>query len=319
MDLEMALNELSLRSPAQDMYVAQQQMSNLLSMMRMATKSGVNRVLRTHENFYAEFLAPGYSIADWYNDANVDREERRYFRSLATKAPYWRDLSESGIKENYDLSEFQHNNVRADGLGFAYLTDALAVSLCSGDQWDASHLELEASYLGDNASIFIEQVTVAHASRVDHVLEHTTWIDNRLRSSVRDGIALWARRDNLFPSLQFCDAVRDQLQSLTAGNPLLRSVVRRCFEFESYCRSWETGPFEAQHLPSKTSPESQATLQQFYSERTFLCPDGQERLFSWHVRLTPGSWRIHFFPVSETRTILIGYVGPHLRTARNPT
>jgi hypothetical protein len=319
MDLDMVLNELSLRSPVQDMYMARQQMSNLLSMMRMATKSGVNRVLRTHENFYAEQLAPGYSIANWRNDADVDREERRYFRSLTTKAPYWSDLQEPGIKDNFDLSEFRHRSVRADGLGFAYLIEALAVSLCSGEQWDVAHLELEASYLGGDTNVSTEQVTVVHASRVDHVLEHTIWIDDRLRTSVRDGVDLWARRDSLFPSLQFCDAVGDQLQSLTAGNPLLRSVVRRCFEFENYCRVWETGPFEAQQLPSKTSPESQATLQQFSRERTFLCPDGQERLFSWHVRLTPGAWRIHFFPVSETRTILIGYVGPHLRTASNPT
>jgi hypothetical protein len=131
MDLDMVLNELSLRSPAQDVYIARQQMSELLRTMRMAIKNGVNRVLRTHENFFSELLAPEYSIANWRNDANVDREERRYFSSLATKAPYWSDLQDLETKNAYEVSEFRYHGVQADGLGFAYLLEALAMSLCS--------------------------------------------------------------------------------------------------------------------------------------------------------------------------------------------
>jgi hypothetical protein len=319
MDLEMVLNELSLHSPAPDIHIARQRMSTLLRTMRIAIQNGVNRVLRTHENFYGESLASGYSIANWRNDFNVDREEQRYFRSLATKAPYWMDLRESEIKDNLYLSEFQYNGTHAHGLGFAYLIEAIALSLCSEVQWDASHIELEATRLGDDENIFTEQVMVVHASRVDHVQEHTAWIQNRLRTSVRDGIDLWNRRESLFASLGFCDAVSDHIQSLHAGNPLLRSVVRRLLELEYYCRSWERGPFNAQQLPTKASLESQVTLQQFGRERTFLCPDGMERLFTWHVRLTPEAWRIHFFPEAQTRTIIVGYIGPHLPTVSDPT
>jgi hypothetical protein len=204
------------------------------------------------------------------------------------------------------IPEFQYHGTHAHGLGFAYLIEAMALSLCSEVQWDASHIEIEATRLGDDEYIFTEQVMVVHASWVDHVQEHTIWIQNRLRTSGRDGIDLWDRRESLFASLHFCDAVNDQIQSLHTGNPLLRSVVRRLLELEHYCRGWAGGPFNAQQLPTKTSPESQGTLQQFGRERTFLCPDGQERLFSWHVRLTPGAWRIHFFPEAQTRTIIIG-------------
>jgi hypothetical protein len=319
MDLDMVLNELSLRSLAQDIHIARQRMSNLLRIMRIAIQSVVNRVLRTHENFYAESLASGYSIANWRNDPNIDREEQRYFRSLTTKAPYWFDIRQPEIESNFHLSEFQHNGVAAHGLGFAYLIEAIAVSLCSEAQWNVSHVEIEASRLGDDENVFTEQVTVVHASRIEHVRVHTTWIQDRLRTSVRDGADLWQRREGLFASLCFCDAVSDQIQSLHVGNPLLRSVVRRLLELEHYCRSWERGPFNSQQLPTKASPESQITLQQFGRERIFLCPDGQERLFDWHVRLTPGAWRIHFFPEARTRTIIIGYIGPHLPTVSDPT
>ena len=57
MDLEMVLNELSLHSPAPDVHIARQRMSTLLRTMRIAIQNGVNRVLRTHENFYGESLA----------------------------------------------------------------------------------------------------------------------------------------------------------------------------------------------------------------------------------------------------------------------
>jgi len=156
MDLDMVLNELSLHSLAQDIYIARQRMSNLLRTMRIAIQSGVNRVLRTHENFYAESLASGYSLANWRNDSHVDREERRYFNSLTTKAPYWIDLRESEIKDKLYLSEFQYNGAQAHGLGFAYLIEAIALSLCSEAQWDASHIELEATRLSDDVNIFTD-------------------------------------------------------------------------------------------------------------------------------------------------------------------
>src|SRR5215510_10954335 len=113
MDLEMVLNELSLHSPAPDVHIARQRMSTLLRTVRIAIQNGANRVWRTHENFYSESLANGYSIANWCNDSNVDREERRYFRSLATKAPYWVDLL--GADDVY-LSEFQYDGIQAHGL-----------------------------------------------------------------------------------------------------------------------------------------------------------------------------------------------------------
>jgi hypothetical protein len=98
------------------------------------------------------------------------------------------------IADDVYPSEFQYHGTHAHGLGFAYLIEAIALSLCSEVQWDASHIEIEATRLGDDEHIFTEQVMVVHASRVDHVQEHIIWIQNRLRTSVRDGVDLWDRR-----------------------------------------------------------------------------------------------------------------------------
>jgi hypothetical protein len=319
MDLEMVLNELSLRTPASDIQTARLWMSDLVSIMRRAISQGVKRVVRTHSGFHAMILAPGYPLARWRNDDHVDLEVRRYFSSLSTKVPFLTDLQEPEIENNILLSEFHHEGEKAHGLGIAFLCEALALSVRSAQRWELSRLEVKAKWLRSDGNLSTERVMVIHASRVDHVLEHDEWIKDRLKTSVRDGIDLWNRRGSLFPSLSFCEAVAKQMQNLRTGNPMLRPIVRRLFELEGYCKGWETGSFNPDALPTAASPESQSTLQQFGRERTFRCPDGRECTFSWHVRLSPGAWRIHFLPEAGIGTMIIGYIGPHLPTVNDPT
>lgn len=314
MDLEMVLNELSLRTPVTDIPTAQQLMSDLISTVRQATSSGVQRVLRTSDEVNTIELAPNYPVARWRNDPKVNREERSFFRTLTAKAPFWTDVSET-IKNDFDLSEVWYQGEQAKGLGFAVIIDALTVSLISKACWDCNRLELEVRRLDEHENLIDERLEIVHASRSNHVQEHTNWINNRIRSKVSDGLDLWTRKDELFPNLIFCDAVTDQLQSLGAEDRILQLVKNRLSELEDYCKSWSDEAFEPKSLRN-VSPESQVTLQnpKYSKERTFLCPDGQQKVFSWHVKLSFG-WRIYFFP-NEQKKMIIGYVGCHLRTAK---
>ncbi len=314
MDLEMVLNELSLRTPAADIPTAQQLMSELISTVRQATSTGVKRVLRTSDEINIIELAPSYPVARWRNDPTVDREQRSFFRTLTAKAPFWTDVAEE-IKNNFDLSQVWHQGEEARGLGFAVVIDALAVSLISETRWDCSRLELEIRRLDENEDLIDERLELSHVSRSSHVQEHTAWINNRIRSRVLDGLELWNRKDELFPNLIFCEAVGEQVHSLGAENSILQLVKNRLSELEDYCKIWTDEAFEPKSLRN-VSPESQVTLQnpKYSKERTFLCPDGNERIFSWHAKLSFG-WRIYFFP-QEPGKIIIGYVGCHLRTVK---
>lgn len=314
MDLEMVLNELSLRTPAADIPTAQKLMSELIGTVRQATTSGVKRVLRTSDEINTIELAPGYPVARWRNDSTVNREERSFFRTLTSKAPFWTDVAEE-IKGNFDLSQVWHQGEEARGLGFAVVIDALAVSLISEACWDCSRLEVELRRLDENEDLIDERLEIIHASRSNHVQEHSDWINNRIRSRVVNGLELWNRKDELFPNLIFCEVVSEQLQSLGAENPILQLVKNRLSELEDYCKGWTDEVFEPKILRN-VSPESQVTLQnpKYSKERTFVCPDGKERVFSWHAKLSFG-WRIYFFP-NEQRKMIVGYVGCHLRTVR---
>ncbi|MBW1741167.1 MAG: hypothetical protein JRJ42_08555 [Deltaproteobacteria bacterium] len=317
MDLEMVLNELSINRPADDIRTAQQWMSDLIATARAASEAGVKRVLRTHIDINSTLLAEDYPLARWRNDSNVDVEIRRYFRVLVTQYPPLADLPEI---ENQILSQdFFHMDERAYGLGVAFLIEGLAVSFRSDRKWDYYKIDLNTQWLDDDGNLSSTTIQVPHANQAEHIVELTRWISDRLQTGVESGEDLWNRMNELFPSLIFCENVGKVIRYFQSGSPLLRQVVRRLFEIENYCNVWETGPFSPEGLPFKVTGESEPTLQKYEAERTFLCPDGEKRTFSWHGRVTPGAWRIYFDPSPGPGRMYIGYIGPKLPSVKFPT
>ncbi|MFL6337059.1 MAG: hypothetical protein ACJ754_27475 [Pyrinomonadaceae bacterium] len=318
MDLEMVFNELSMQTPAEDILTARDRMSGLIATMSSATRQGIRRSLRVHHGFHNALLAPNYPLARWRNDPEVDREARRFLTTLATKVPFLQDLTSTEIEEKHERSECKFGGVIAEGLGIAHLLEALAISLKSEERWDTSELLLQFELL-DEDGLHEETINIVHASAEAHVLEHTPWINNRIRTGIRDGADLWDRRRELFPSLILCDDVSEQVQFLVAGNESLRQILKRLLELEDYSSNWNDGSFDPATLPSKATPESLPTLQKYGDAHTFICPDGIQRIFSWHVRFTPGPGRIYFFPDSATHTLIVGYIGRKLPTVTDPT
>jgi len=279
----------------------------------------VKSIIRTHDDLSYVPLAPDYPLARWRNDDGVDREVRRFFRTLLTKSPYLVDVEDDAIAIRNDRSQFSYQGDEAKGLGVAYLLDALALSFRSARRWEYNRLELTVIEL-DNEGELSEELTldVVHACSEDHVLDHTAWIKERIhevQKDVFDGLDLWTHKVDLFPSLQFCESVRIQLQEVLRGQLILHSIMKKLSELDKFCHDWQDGPFDPQKVPGKITAESGITLEKFEQEHTFLCPDGERRIFNWHARLTPGAWRIYFYPQEETKQITIGYIGLHLPTA----
>ena len=259
----MVLNELSLQTPAVDVPQARQLMSELVTTARTATSRGVKKVIRTQGDFQSTLLAPDYPVARWRNDNAVDRDVRRFFLSLTTKAPFLADVSDSKLEDSVNLSEFKHQGNHAHGLGIAYLLQTLALSFASEECWDCSNLKIELSQLAENGEILDEIVEIMHASCSKHVEEHDTWIRKRIRTGVTDGVDLWNRREELFPNLEFCDVVSKQLQNIRAGQLELQPVTKALFELQNYCKNWNTGSFCLTGYPIEESNESEATLNQY--------------------------------------------------------
>lgn len=320
MDLEMVLNELSMRFPASDIYVARQRMVHLIETVLQATTHGVKRTLRTHSDFNGQMLAPDYPVVRWSNDSSVDRELRRFFRTLVTKSPFLEDITDVSIQNTFYLSESFHNGETAVGFGVAFWLEGLAISLSSEKRWNTNNIQLKVIQLDNNDEMLETEalLDIPHASIKEHVGTHQDWIAERLRKahepSFHSGTALWENKETLFPHLFFCEKVATNLHNLSHGNSLLIPVVNRLHELENFCKEWYDGPFDSTKISSKVTNESEATMEMFGDDRTFLCHDGIFRAFRWHVRLTPGAWRLYFYPMQEEKRLIIGYIGPHLPT-----
>lgn len=312
--LEMVFNELSLgtisgdRPVTTDKYKARELMSTFIETLSTAVSSGVT-VLRTQIDIYSILLSPSYPIANWVNDNEIDEVESTFLLTLETERPLLSNLADPEITNQIGLFECLHNGREANGLGIAYLLESLPVSFNSDRRWDCHILALDIRQIDDLGELIDERVEIVHASRSSHIHTHETWIKNRTRIRINDGRELWERRGELFPHLEFCEAVAPQLDALQPGNPMLKQVLKRLFELEESSKNWMAGNFDLDSLPSKATPESDSRLNQLKRQLTIPCLDGNERLFSLHLRMTPGAWRLYFSTEGGPQKILIGYIG----------
>ena len=318
MGLEMVLNELSMFPLAKDVYTARLRMAKFIETLVVAVSLKVDRALRIEGDINVIELASGYRIASWRNDPEVDRDIRRYFRSLTTKAPYLQDVSNPEILDTYDLSDFFYSHEKAKGLGIAFLLDALAISFHSHSAWETSVLQLRFEQLRED-EVVDDLILIKHASSKNHVLEHRDWIKKRAQMDIRSGADLWTHRESLYPHLHFCQAVATQLQALQYGDIHIKHIIKHLQILNEYCETWQGDAFSKQTIALDISTESQATLQQFSNERTFVCPDNVPRVFSWHSKVYFLNWRIYFYPIEQEKAIIIGYIGRHRATVKFPT
>ena len=311
MSLELVFNELSMLPVAPDRESARRRGNLFVNTLRHALRKGIP-TLRTQEAFKDSILAEGYSWWTWMNDPNIVREARLYLKSLVTRSPLFNGLQE--IEEHAPYCEFFFADEKAVGLWVALQTNAIAISVDSDPVWHHSFLSLTIHELQEGGSIQTYTQPVHHASTPDHVDQHQAWIEEILKNSVTDGAELWAQHATCFPSLIFCYAVQEQMQSLPKH--IVPSFFRGLLCLEHYCQAWQSGNFNKNALGCSSTVDGQTALGQFSKERTFILPEGESKTFSYHVKLG-NHWRIYYDPYPGPGKICVGFVGRHLRTKRD--
>jgi putative addiction module killer protein len=194
MALEMVFNELSFDPLAPNSAVAKQWMQEFIDLVRAAQKLEI-KSLRVHSSFNQAQLASNYSIAQWRNDPNVDRERQRFFKSLQTKSPFIDIQTEHEVQDQTEQSEFHHQNTVSYGLGIAYLIEALAVSFPSAPHWQAAQVQLQYSFFDpDTTEIISQDIKVPHASTKQHLELNYSWIEEQRC------LQPWTAHDPIVPS-----------------------------------------------------------------------------------------------------------------------
>lgn len=283
--------------------------------------------LRTYRHIYEISLAEDYTLLDWVNDSTVPEELRLRIRVIFESLSSLEEFPEN--QQGDPLFEAQYDGLPAQALGAAYLLESLAISLPTGNpHWEKSYLPLTVFQMDEESSeIEVEETEVHHFSQIVHLQAHEMWLQQRLLRGVSNGKELLRQARKWYPHLIFCENAERQIKQLRAGAFVLRRIINRLFELERYCQSWDTGSFDGSKIPN-SSGESNPTMEQFGKERQFRCPDGETRIFEYHLKALPNAWRIHIYPDNDQifpladdgrKKILIGYVGKHLPTANDPT
>jgi hypothetical protein len=322
--IDQVLNELSFcrfKEPerpcaAADRRQARQWMDTLVRTLSATAKLGLPRSLRTLGSLSDQKIAPGYSVAQWRNDPQVNHELRQLFRLYSTKSPLLDGVLESFVDRARGC-EGKFQGFECKGLLAAYLLDSVAISLPSDAAWRANKLEIVLSEL-DEDGLNESAQPILHCSSPEHVAGHAAELTSRQRQIVATGRDLVENRDRLLPNIEFCHDSEVALSALGQNDPGL-SWVRRClFELNDYCAQWLMGPFHHEELRCRPTPESESVSNnpELRRLRTFVCPDGEIRYFQWHLKNIGRNLRLYYFPSEKEHIVIVGYIGPHLQTQR---
>lgn len=302
--LLLVFNELSVPEPPQKTYEVTQWLERFFDIL-LDPRCGTSRILATPPNFLQYLVTESCTLGRWLKTYRGDEVKRRRISLLIDKR---RDFATFDLKD--DDVEYRYSGRVALGLSLAHCESALAISFCSEEQWNVPAVSVEKSWATET-DVETRALNVPHASRPLHLDFHGERLKLWTTGPV-NGNDLWARKAELFPQLDFCDSVEPQICALNGGEQRFKVTCRGLADLQSYCESWNTPNFDIHHLGNSkyASGESQTTLNMYSRERTIRCPDGEDRLFQWHLK--KGDTRIHFFDFPNTKRLLIGYVGGHL-------
>lgn len=307
--MDLVFNELSLQPPFDGVSEAKKAMNEIVDTLSAALRGRRIQSLRTDGKFVARSLCDGYTVGHWLIDKTVDREAKRLVASATTRAPFVESLIEDA--EGARLAEFTCNGTQALGIALAVLRDEATLS-ANRAHWNVDPIVVRALYVSANGVQETDEA-VCNVFSTASLIQRAAWFDERALISTRTGVDVLADSYGLFVRLQFTEVAERQLRALRGTEPHFALVVAHLAALNRQAERWREGVF-TEGYPFRCSPDSQPTLEQFGDQRTFDCPDGTRRMFSWHSKVGIGAQRIYFQADKPSSSVLIGYVGPHLQT-----
>lgn len=317
--MEPILNERSL-CPARD---PRARVVALVGLLRELDGLGLAPVLRMVRGASERDLGESRGLRAWLGSMRRPDEidKARWLGRRLAMAPFI-DGSDGLMaqQEGDDAIEATVRGEPALGLGYAALTDQIAVGLYGGPDGDGPRVNVELLRIDSDGTEQVETNAVPFCTRTEVLTELQPWLDARTFAQLSSGSQLLAQLPAAFPHLRVGSGAERQLRELARGRtPGFDAILRWFAALNRGAAEWGEGSFSPVD-GLRWSVESAATLThaKYGPLRDFPCPEGfAARRFSLHAKL-PSAKRLYFDAekVDGRGVVLIGYVGHHLDTVR---
>lgn len=316
-------NELSASAVAESRSEGRRRLVEMIgSAVAVADGQPLDLIAVRSYDIYGVLLGPGYAVSDWLRD--VDRDLRTLFYKITNKTTLGEYIDDT-VKDRFSVSEFSlgsrsdsSREVKAPGLGLAYLLDGVAVSLASEERWCQTVFDIRHLWLDSEAQEHTETVQVVNVSRqadVESAMDKLYQMWKRAMLHQRTGLSRGTISQALasFRHLVFGLDVEKQFHGLALDDR--RVIWGKLIGLDSAVWEWrrsEAGRPTIQGI----RPEGKATMDQFGDKRVYRNRHGENVTYKLHV--SAGSRRVHFRIEPASRVIEVGYVGKHLPTKKFP-
>ncbi|MBK8434469.1 MAG: hypothetical protein IPL28_25665 [Chloroflexi bacterium] len=187
--------------------------------------------LRTYHHPAQIYLTAEYTLRDWLQDDEFSWELRLSVEEKFARLSRIQEFPEN--QQGNPLLEYLYQGHPAHGLGAAHQLESLAISLPTGNEhWQTDTIALFCREFVEleEGEDFAEQESepqVGHISQPAHLQQQKVWIEERLKTSVRNGRDLLQKAATLYPHLIFCAEAQKQIKELKANDALFRKIVNR--------------------------------------------------------------------------------------------
>jgi len=296
----MYLNEKAWQVQQNNTYTIDEALKKFLDMYSVLAKD-----FQVSQIFVPEgeqvYLRSSYSIEKWMTE--VDIEYKRLFLSFWQKRISYYPDNECEVSLE---GEFLKGGTEA------FLNDSFLLSICLDPTWKKEYFEADKFSLNDLST---ETVFLYNSFHQEQLFK-PPFIDilkKQKRIKIYSYDELWERHQELFPHLKFCPSVEKNMKILEKS--YLDQVVKKLLELETTAAQ---GIFDPSIL-TKTTTESEATLEKYKKQHTFTDNENNEYLAKWHMRFTGIPGRIFFVPDYKKDCMLVCYIGKKLPNITYPT
>ena len=254
-----------------------------------------------------------YTVSNWLNDAQVNREIKQLFRILYDKffSPI---INDEELNEAYII--YDDKMIKSHGCSWAIssMDTPYVISARTASIWEQKKLNVIYQHLNNECEISEEEYLVCNISNFSDIDSIKEEDQHKLFMDITSAQDFWDNKDILFPNIIFCESVYDQIKHMS--KPYIDSIINRLIIMNTYF-SESHSSYDPDELGMKARSESDTvkTNPKLMKQRLFKTPSGEEKYFFDHISFMH-DYRIHFIPNVEENKCCIGYIGKHLETAK---